>query len=224
MILCLISLTPFYLGLRIDYCTIDHFNEHFQFLEKRASMLGWDGSFGRFDNLLYSPIMELNFFGVENFSVSICLSYFRDRANGIFTYVAPADTYRLSESWNYWQLPIDFKLNLDIGPMIFVSGFEFSSTKLTIDAQSNYEMNDNYPKFFDSYDIGLFAGFCKNFNAIQLQILYNYTRIDQFHNKEGYLYYDENVRYIYIGPENHHNPSAVLNHSGLGISILCKIL
>ncbi|MEO0184919.1 MAG: hypothetical protein ABIL22_05020 [candidate division WOR-3 bacterium] len=223
MILFLISIIPVEIGLRIDYCTIDHFNNHFQFLENKASTLGWNGSFSRFGHFLYSPILETHFITIENFSTSICFSYFHDKNEGNFAYNTTIDTFRLREIWSYWQLPIDVKLNLNIGPIIFTSGFEFSYTKLTVDAQANYQMNENYPRFFDSFDIGLFAGFCKDFKMIQLQIFYNYARIDQFHNREKYLYYDENEGYIYTGPENHGDPSAVLNHSGIGVNILYRL-
>ncbi len=223
MIFFLIGFLPFYIGLKINYCTIGHFNKHFQFLENRASMLGWNGDLGRFNNFLYSPTLELEFMKIENFSASLSVYYFRDKNSGEFTYHSLTDTLNLKEEWKYDRIPIDIKFNLNIGPVSFISGFEISYTKLNINAQSNYEMDDAYPKIFTSNDVGLFVGLSREFKKFKLEICYNYLLNDQFFNKDGYLYYNEEMEYIYIGPENHNNPSAVLNHSGIGIVFFYRL-
>ncbi|MEO0126676.1 MAG: hypothetical protein ABIL44_02860 [candidate division WOR-3 bacterium] len=217
MIFFLINSIPFLLGLKIDYCTIGHFNKHFQFLENRASMLGWNGDLGRFDNILYSPTLELEFMKIENLSTCLSIYYFRDKNTGKFSYPAGTDTFWLNEEWRYWRIPFDIKFNLYLGPIIFISGFEVSFTKLTIDALSNYQMNEKYPKYFESNDVGLFIGLGKKIKKFQFEIFYTYTRNDQFYNEDGFLYYNEIMGYIYIGPDNHNNPTAILDHSGIGI-------
>jgi len=223
IILLCINALPFYLGLRMEYCTIGHFNDHFQFLNNRAKELGWEGNLGRFNNFLYSPIIEWEFFTIENLSTSLCLSYLRDENHGDFIYNNGAVLLRLRENWNYWTLPFDLKFNLKFGSCIFISGFIISITRLNINVEGNYQMNGNYPIRFTSDDVGLFAGLIKRFKKFSLEIVYRYMQIDQFYNDDGYLYYEPYEKYIYIGPQYHRNPSAVLNHSGLDIRFLYRI-
>jgi|UniRef100_A0A7V3RG76 hypothetical protein len=217
IILFLINSLTFYLGLRFDYCQISDFNEHFEYLNNRAHHLGWSGKFSRFHNLLYAPVIELDYFTIENFSTSFSLSWFWDKNNGEFIYTNSTEILRLNETWDYWTLPFDLKFKLNTGSFIFTSGFTISIARLNINVNGNYEINEEYPMQFTSDDVGLFISLIKRFGRLAFEISYNYMEIDQFHNKRGYLYFDPDEKYIYLGPPHHRNPSAVLSHSGLGL-------
>lgn len=223
MILLFISTLSISLGAEVGYLKIGDFNQHFRYLSQRAETLGWTGDFGRFRNLQYSPLLQCELFRIEEFSLILRTGYLFDRTSGDFSYLSNTDTFRLKEYWHYWAIPIQFDLCLSLKYFSFFTGIEFFFTNLDIKINKNYGLNPNYTQNFDSEDIGLVIGLTKGYGRFNFGLFFRTLPLDQFHNKDGFLYYSESEGYIYHGPEVFGGQGAVLDFTGAGIKILYRI-
>lgn len=219
ILLYLLNMWPSWLGAEVCYIKIGDFNRHFIFLSEKATELGWQGNFGSFQNFRYSPALHCELFRIEDFSLSLGTGYFYDWATGNFSY----DTLSLEEEWRYRVIPIQLNLSLSLGYFDFYSGVEFMFANLGIDINANYPPYANYPLEFNSEDVGLFAGLAKRIRRFSFELFVRSISLDQFHNKDGFLYYRTTDGYIYQGPGVGESRNAILDFTGCGMRILYRI-
>lgn len=210
-----------YAGGEFSSLKIGHFNKHFEFLEKRAKELGWEGKFGEFRKYQFVPLLSLRLIDEKDFAFSMEMSYWWGEAAGNFSYF---DTFliKVKEKWDYKSVPFIFKFYLKFKYFNFFSGAEVIFTYLNIDVKSSYKTYENYPQIFRSHDVGLFLGVEKSFKNLSFEIFMRNSGANSFTRGNEQLFFSDEG-YIYKSKREEGYP-AILDYYGFGLKIFFRIL
>ncbi|MEO0255399.1 MAG: hypothetical protein ABIN20_08295 [candidate division WOR-3 bacterium] len=181
----------FYIGVDLFYIKIGDFNEHFNFLTKRANEIGWKGNFRKFKNFNFSPVLSINFRNLY-----ACTGLIFDRAEGNFSYTENNNLFKIYERWTYYFIPVNIYFEKNFEGVFIFSGLEFFFSNLKIDIESNFTTRENYPKRFKGEGMGIILGLKKAFKNLSFMAFWRFAEVSDFHSQGNYLFKSDKG-YIY---------------------------
>lgn len=173
---------------------IKDFNDHLDFLTKRANELGWIGKFNKFRIYNLAPLFSITIYQnkTKDFKFFVGSSFLYDIAKGKFYYNKEGKEFKIDEKWIYYIFFLTPHWIKDFKYISFLMGYNILFTNLKIYIKSNFELEENYPKNFKGENLRIYIGITKEFKRLQIGLLGSKTvgggirRI--YKSKEGYLY------------------------------------
>ncbi|GEM_PF-6928925 len=193
-------------GGSLGFFDFSCFNKHLLFLEKRAEENGWYGKFENFKEFMICPELEL--YPREDIFYYVSTGFYFNEAQGIFT----RKEEKIKEEWRFLMLPFYIGIYSSLKEFSLKTGFDIWVSWLRV------KINDSTMRFV-SKDISIRIGILKRFKKIGIEVFLRGGEISGFSANGKFLWYHEDLGYIYHGDELLYSSRAFIGVEQIGIAV-----